>query len=75
MGIEENLLPAHPYSTVPPAFGETRNYLGRIDIPSEMNQTKYKLPDKALGDRFELRHFPPRSSGQLVSSDPSIAAS
>ena len=71
-GLEENLLPAHPYSTVPPAFGGNQEIIwGGLISYQEMNQTKYKLPDKALGDLpFELQAF--STSGlpvSFVSSD------
>ena len=61
-GLEENLLPAHPYSTVPPAFGGNQEIIwGGLISYQEMNQTKYKLPDKALGDLLLNRwHFPPQ---------------
>ena len=73
----ENQLPElHPYSTLPPAFGGAQEiFWGGLLEYVENNNTKYKLPDRALGDpAFELIAY--STSGlqvSFVSSDPSIA--
>ncbi len=76
-GLEEKLLPSHPYFSEPPSFGGAQEiHWGGLIAYEEMNQTKYKLPDKAFGDLpFELQAF--STSGlpvSFVSSDSSIAA-
>ena len=76
-GLNEKLLPSHPYSTTPPSFGGEQEIIwGGLVTYREMNQTKYKLPDKAYGDlAFELQAY--STSGlpvSFVSSNPSIAA-
>ena len=72
----ENQLPElHPYSTLPPALAGLRKSFGVGYWSVENNNTKYKLPDRALGDpAFELIAY--STSGlqvSFVSSDPSIA--
>ena len=76
-GLKSNLPDLHPYSDEPPAFGGAQEIIwGGLISYEEGNLTKYKLPNKALGDApFELQAF--ATSGlpvSFVSSDPSIAA-
>ena len=61
-GINENLPPLHPYSQEPPSFGGDQEIVwgGLIEYVDNNNTTKFKLPDRALGDpAFELLPIPP----------------
>ena len=66
-GMAEILLSSHPYAQIPPSFGGAQEiHWGGLEAYEELNQTKYKLPDKALGDLpFELQAY--STSGLPVS--------
>ena len=74
-GLNQGLLPSHPYYDSPPAFGGAQEIIWGGLIPyEEDNQTKYKLPDKAVGDLpFELQAF--STSGLRLVLYPVIQAS
>ena len=74
--LNEQLPDLHPYFDEPPAFGgEQEIFWGGLLEYVENNQSKFKLPDRALGDpAFELIAF--STSGldvSFVSSDSSVA--
>jgi hypothetical protein len=74
--LKDQLPQLHPYYSEPPAFGGTQEvFWGGLLQYVENNETKYKLPDRALGDpAFELIAY--STSGlevSFVSSNPSVA--
>jgi hypothetical protein len=74
--LKDQLPALHPYSSEPPAFGGSQEIIwGGLIAYTENNVTKYKLPDRALGDpAFELIAL--STSGlpvSFVSSNPQVA--